>query len=236
MPDLLRIDGEWPAPVILSKGWARAYARLWNSETVDAFVRLERGSAEFLGKVSKWLTEQGADSVFSPALYESATRVWTKAGFRRADRLAIMERSLSAPITDPVRFVTEADPVWDQIEAIDRASFQGFWRMSLDGLQEALGSTRQSVLLTIGEPAVGYIIIGSQWGVAYLQRIAVHPDHSGDGLGSDLVRAGALWARKTSARTMILNVRDENEAARSLYSKEGFGSTTTTLQLLRYRK
>ena len=189
-----------------------------------------------MGNVSNWLTGQNATSVFSPALYESATKVWTKAGFREAHRLAVMERSLGAPISDPVRVVVKTEPAWDQIEDIDRASFKGFWRMSVDGLQEALESTRQSVLLTIGEPAVGYVIIGSQWGVSYLQRIAVHPDYAGDGMGSDLVRAGAIWARETSARTMILNVRDENEPARSLYVKEGFGSTTTTLRVLEYRK
>lgn len=119
---------------------------------------------------------------------------------------------------------------------IDRLAFQGFWRMSPAGLTEAMSSTARSVVLTVGDTEIlGYAIVGAQWNVSYLQRIAVRPEQAGKNVGSDLVRAALAWARKTSAQTMVLNVRNENARARRLYSKEGFAPTGTALRILRYK-
>ena len=67
-----------------------------------------------------------------------------------------------------------------------------------------------------------------------MERIPVHPELSGKNIGADLVRAALSWDGKTAAQTMVLNVREENVRARSLYSKEGFASTGTALRILRY--
>ncbi len=147
-----------------------------------------------------------------------------------------MERSLSRPGGVPRTPLSEELPNWDNLGALDRAAFQGFWRMDSVGLKEALKATSRSVILTRQTTfgIVGYVIVGAQWGVAYLQRLAVHPDHRGKDIGSDLVRGAINWARRTTSQVFVLNVRDENTAAQRLYEKEGFSATGTKLRILRY--
>ena len=174
--------------------------------------------------------------VYSPALYPSATRIWRKCGYGEVFQLDVMERSVRANRQLPRTKVAETEkPNWDTIIEIDKAAFDGFWRMGRHGLEEALTSTSRSVVLTAGDAeVVGYAIVGAQWNVSYLQRIAVHPRHTGERIGSDLVKEALAWARRAASQTMVLNVRKENTRARRLYSKEGFTETGTALRILRF--
>lgn len=237
MPNQVRIDGDWPSPVRLSRGWARATARPWNDETPDGFLRLERGGYDFLSASTETIARLTDAAVYSPALYPSSIRIWIRSGYEPVDELEVMERSVALPSSSPrIPIAERAAPDWSRIMEIDKAAFEGFWRMSLDGLHEALASTKRSAVLVAedGGETVGYALVGAQWDVAYLQRIAVHPDRSGLSIGSDLVRASLGWGRKMQSRVMVLNVRKENERAQRLYAKEGFTPTSTSLRMLRY--
>lgn len=236
MATQLRITGTWPSPISIAKGWARARSRPWNDECDDAFIRIDRGSSEFLESCTDHLVGLTGASVFSPAIYETSSRIWRKVGYQEAHRLDIFERSLNASIREPKHNVQiEEDPPWERLRKVDLAAFQGFWRMSRAGLQEAMTATKRSAVLTVGDETIkGYAIVGTQWNVAYLQRIAVEPESSGHGLGLDLVRGAMAWARAEAARVLVLNVRKDNEKARGLYRKAGFTTTGAELQVLRY--
>lgn len=200
-------------------------------------MRLLRGSAGFLGEATEHLLSLGATTVYSPPLFKSATSPWRAGGYEERHRLEIMERSLalhSGPTENPVR--VSPDPVWDQVVEIDRRAFEGMWRMSETGLREAIGSTRSGTVLLAGQGSHpdGYALVGTQWGVSYLHRIAVDPERRGHGVGSDLLRAALGWARGTLSTVMVLNVRPGNEGARRLYEREGFRATGTDLHLLGY--
>jgi len=145
-----------------------------------------------------------------------------------------MERSLSRPAEDIRAPLSAESPDWDDLAALDHAAFEGFWRMGGEGLKEAVKATSNSAILTRRTPSeiAGYVIVGSQWGVAYLQRLAVHPAHRGQDIGSDLVRGAINWARRTASQVMVLNVRDENKPAGRVYTKEGFTTTGTRLRIL----
>lgn len=229
----LNLSGVWPSPISIGRGWAKATARPWNQEGPDAFIRLERGGADFLAAVTDYLIEITSAPVYSPAMYPSSTRVWKRAGYTEAENLEVFER---ATITTGPPGVAPAKTIdWPTIQAIDDASFEGFWRMSTDGLKEALDSTRQSSLLVYGEDSiVGYAIVGAQWNMSYLQRIAVLPDRTGYGIGRALLDGALAWGRRQGAPTMILNVRAENLKARRLYESAGFVATGTNLRILRY--
>ena len=125
-------------------------------------------------------------SVYSPALYTSSTRIWQRCGYEEAFHLNVMERSVTSNRSGPTTVVVESKkPNWDVIMEIDRHAFQGFWRMSLAGLTEAMSSTTRSVVLTVGDTeTAGYAIVGAQWNVSYLQRIAFHPEQSSARVGS----------------------------------------------------
>lgn len=200
-------------------------------------VRLDRGGTEFLVSVCDELSDIGEGDVYSPALYPTSTRVWRRAGFTEHAALTVMEKSLS-PLPGHGRHPISVDvePDWDVVVDIDRAAFEGFWGMSRLGLQEAHETNRTTTLITVstGDGPAGYAIVGTQWGVAYLHRIAVYPEHSGEGLGGSLLAGAMRWGAANGGRSMVLNVRSDNRRARSLYEKSGFRETGTDLQVLRH--
>lgn len=199
-------------------------------------VRLERGGAEFLTAVTTRLFEMGQDRVYSPALYPDATRVWRRAGYDTHATLGVMERTLSDRRSglQEGEVTIEVDPNWDEIYELDREAFAGFWRMSKLGLIEANDTNRRTALLTTRSEGMisGYAIVGTQWGVTYLHRIAVHPEHGGRGFGAGLMDAAIDWGRRSGGRTMVLNVRHDNGRARRVYERSGFVDTGTALEVL----
>ncbi|MGK2876298.1 MAG: ribosomal protein S18-alanine N-acetyltransferase [Nocardioides sp.] len=68
----------------------------------------------------------------------------------------------------------------------------------------------------------GYAVVSLVDEVAELQRIGVHPDHRRQGLGRRLLHAVIDLARQRGADRMLLEVRESNPAAFSLYLDTGF--------------
>jgi [ribosomal protein S18]-alanine N-acetyltransferase len=58
--------------------------------------------------------------------------------------------------------------------------------------------------------------------MADLNRVVVHPQARGRGLGGRLVLAGLEWAQALGATRMLLEVRSDNAAALGLYRRLGF--------------
>jgi ribosomal protein S18 acetylase RimI-like enzyme len=236
---LLRVEGAWPGALTLKAGWFRARARPWNEVVTAPMVRLERGGAEFLIAARDQLIEITGRDIYSPALYPGSTRVWKRAGFDRHAELTVMERPLGeVPGGNEARLRVSVEPApeWEGILEVDRAAFEGFWGMGRLGLEEALQTNPATTLLIVsgdGQPD-GYAIVGSQWGVAYLHRIAVRPERAGQGLGRALVESAIEWGSAHGAKSMVLNVRDDNRQALSLYRRSGFTDTGTRLQILRH--
>ncbi len=236
MPGALQIEGAWPGPIAIRKGWFKATARPWNKVTDDATVRMERGTAAFLKDASGWLRETVPGAIYSPALYRSATRVWVRAGYEPFIDLVVMERRL-ADIPDRSEKVTlSADPDLNQIESLDRAAFDPFWHMGVEGLIEAIDATPVAGVLEafVDGELGGYAIVGVQLGIAYLQRIATHPDFRGRGLGHALVVDACHWGRAAGSSNMVLNVKPDNAAAIALYAKAGFSQSGNRLHVMRY--
>jgi len=223
--------------VTVRRGWAKALARPWNDEFPDPAIRLERGSHEFLRAVAELLGPRGSGTVYSPALYPAATKVWAWAGFTLFRLLDVMELTLGTDMRPP-EYVMEATsaPDWQPLVEIDRLAFDEFWRMSEAGLDEAMRATPRAIVITarVDDEVAGYSLVGSQMTVSYLQRVAVAPAFAGRGVGGSLVRASARWASRRGSRALVLNVRPENDRARRLYQREGFQTRETSLHLLRY--
>ncbi len=58
--------------------------------------------------------------------------------------------------------------------------------------------------------------------MADLNRVIVHPQARGRGVGASLLRAGLEWAQALGATRMLLEVRRDNASALSLYRRLGF--------------
>ena len=201
-------------------------------------LRMERGGSGFLGQVTRHLVDHGADEVFSPALFPESTRIWRENGYQDHVALDVFERSLSGRPGEPTpHVVASVSPNWAEIVAVDRKAFAGFWGMSETGLKEAYAANRSASVLTVEAEGsvVGYAIVGSHWGVAYLHRIAVEPSAEGRGFGRSLLSASLNWGAANGGRVMVLNVRPDNERARRVYERVGFMATGTSLSVLRHQ-
>lgn len=232
----LELEGSWPGPVTLRKGWARAESRQWNDAVPMAHLRLVRGNGSgFLGDCVEALTTAGATAVLSPPLPRSAQRSWRQASFRPHSSLALLRRTLDR-IPPPNHIITEGteDDIPEALR-IDAAAFDPFWRFDAAALGEAMATTPRSVLLVVGAPGgglAGFAVTGAGSTLAYLQRVAVDPRFQGTGIGRSLVRASARWAQRAGATSIMLNTQVGNEPALRLYASEGYDTLDEPLEVL----
>lgn len=213
-------------------------ARLWNDDVDDVALRLYRGNSEFLTQSIEALRELSGGRILSPALYPTATRVWKRAGFEILTKLDVMEKLIKPGIAPPSDDIIETSASeLPQLAAIDSSAFEKFWRMGVTGLDEAYNATPAAAVFIsrVDGNTTGYALVGTHSGVSFLQRVAVGPEFRGSGHGSQLVQACLHWAASKGGRTMVLNVRPENETARTMYERQGFNTTGTKLELLEYK-
>lgn len=229
--------GTWPGAVSLRRAWARAEARPWNAEHLEAHLRLVRGGAGFLSDCVARLIDLGAPSVLSAPLSASARGAWESAGFEPDIDLALLRLSLENEIPAPDHLVHNANDVsLDTLLHIDAAAFQGFWRFDSTALEEATTATARSDVFIINdgaEGAAGYAIVGYGHAISYLQRVAVHPDWQGHGMGRSLIRTVARSAKRSGSKALLLNTQSENEPAINLYASEGYVLLPESLAVLR---
>jgi len=148
-----------------------------------------------------------------------------------------MRRSLEGEVPAPDHLVhVDQDVDLDRLLRIDVAAFEGFWRFDRNALHEATHTTSKSDVFIINdgaEGAAGYAIVGYGFAISYLQRVAVHPDWQGQGMGRSLVRATARAARRSGSKALLLNTKQENLQAISLYESEGYMLLPESLAVLR---
>ena len=76
-------------------------------------------------------------------------------------------------------------------------------------------------------------MVGYGHAISYLQRVAVHPDWQGQGMGRSLIRAAARGAKRAGSKALLLNTQSENSGATTLYESEGFVLLPESLAVLR---
>ena len=229
--------GTWPGAISLRRGWARAEARPWNSDHPEAHLRLIRGGSNFLSDCVSRLVDIGAPSVLSTPLAASARKPWEAAGFETAIDLALLRLSLDRDIPGPDHLVQRSDDVdIESLLCIDQAAFEGFWRFDRTAVAEAMHATSKADVFTISDGtggAAGYAVIGYGHAISYLQRVAVHPEWQGQGMGRSLIRSGARAAKRSGSKALLLNTQAENAPAINLYHSEGYVLLPETLSVLR---
>jgi ribosomal protein S18 acetylase RimI-like enzyme len=118
--------------------------------------------------------------------------------------------------------------------AVDAIAFDSFWRLHAGGLDDALGAT-PAVRFRVhgrGNRLDGYVIGGRGAGTGYVQRLAVHPDARGQGLGRSMVGDVLRWMQRRGASRALVNTQKTNQAALSLYRACGFRLLPDGLRVL----
>ncbi|HYP45936.1 MAG TPA: GNAT family N-acetyltransferase [Propionibacteriaceae bacterium] len=110
----------------------------------------------------------------------------------------------------------------DAVLALERVGFPEAEQWSRRSWQGELLAERRSLLLARADQVLGVISLQTVGPAADLQRLVVAPRARRRGIGSALVRAGLDAVRHLGARTVMLEVRYDNEPAIALYQRLGF--------------
>ncbi len=95
-------------------------------------------------------------------------------------------------------------------------------RMPLPGeVAEAMGSKSYYVIRKEGR-IVGVVRVSMDHGACLLDRMVVHPEHRGKGIGKALTKHAIDWARKTKAKKVWLDTSPKLKDAAALYESMGF--------------
>lgn len=110
----------------------------------------------------------------------------------------------------------------EAILEIERLSFPDPWSTTM--FRTHLYDPRYPFLVAEGANMVfGFAVAQTVVSESELLDIAVHPDARGQGVGAGLLAALFDRCVAQGATTMTLEVRESNVAARTLYSRFGFG-------------
>ena len=94
----------------------------------------------------------------------------------------------------------------------------------VDGWRREL-TRRQSTVWVVEEQSDRLVAALVMWRVLdelQIVEIVVDPAHRRQGIGSELLNTAIAVAQTRTIRTVVLEVRENNEAARALYRKLGF--------------
>ena len=194
-------------------------------------------SPEALNRAVVSIADAGYRAVLTPALTFPEQPVFLEYGFSVHERLHLLRHELfDLPIaTAPNTHIRRGRS--RDIEAVldlDGLAFDGFWRFDLNGFLDARHATPRSRfrVACVNNRVVGYHITGVARRLGYLQRLAVHPNFHGRGIGTALVGDALSWCRRRGSESVLVNTQEINERAHSLYRHLGFTDEPTGLAVL----
>ncbi len=158
----------------------------------------------------------------TPALPPFEWRPYVDNGFEVRERLHLLGHDLLDLEPRPAhrtRRVARRD--MSRVLAIDHAAFEPFWQLDASSLDEAVRAT-PSARFRLARDGAAYGLIGRAGSRGYVQRLAVHPDDQGHGLGRALVLDGLYWLRRWRVNEVLVNTQEGNQRAVVLYERLGF--------------
>lgn len=226
----------------LSAGPDRLRSGTWRGDPTLALLGPTAGippSQPGLARALDELGRQGYRSVLTPALTHVEQRPFLAHGFVVHERLHLLRHDLHHPPpaeAPPARLRRGRRTDVGAVLRVDGAAFDPFWRFDRAGLADARTATpthRFRVAVERGR-VVGYHVTGRAGSLGYLQRLAVHPDQHGAGIGTALVGDAIRWARRHGCVSMLVNTQEANQRALRLYLHLGFTAEPHGLAVLEF--
>lgn len=217
----------------LDDGRVRARVRTWPGEPRTAHLVL----ADHTMVVSPvtlhdWLArlaQYGYTLMRTGALSPDAARAFTDQGFAPIQELALLRRELSRRDTFDV-LSHQLRPLRSSralaaAARIDHAAFETPWHLDENGITEALDATPHSrirLAVNANDDPAGYLITGRNGAVGFIQRLAVDPEHEGQGVASSLMCDSLTWLARRGVSEVLVNTHFDNSRALRLYARFGF--------------
>ena len=214
---------------VISWGHEQARAGPWRGDRRTAYlVPLPEGPVPSIGFVRRTMDDlaaRGFSRVVTNALSTKEQVAFLGAGFEVREELCLLGRDLAQlPAAPPAdhRRARRADH--RAVLDLDARAFSSFWHLDERGLADAIGATPRARFRVVTGPGdvVAYALTGRAGRRGFLQRLAVHPRHRRQGLGSALVVDALRWLRRRRVHRVVVNTPSTNHAAISLYESLGF--------------
>jgi len=200
-------------------------------------------SVDFVRRCLDQLARLGFVRVVTGALSPVEQGAFLAAGFEVTEHLHLLGRDLrhlprrgSWPRPGHPGLGVRRGRVSDRpaVLGLDRRAFSPFWRLDDAGLDEALAATPRSRFRVASDRrgVVGYAVTGRSRDKGFLQRLAVEPEHQGQGLGRLLVLDAMGWLRRWRVDRVVVNTQLDNARALELYESLGFRREPVGLSVL----
>ena len=186
----------------------RVYLETLLPPTLDRLRSQEVASLVYIGN-DRWLT--------GPLL-----RDWD---FSIQDTVvAYIKEDLSIPTRGNQKvYVRPAHPGdFPALVALDEATFDPLWRNASQTFAHALRNLPYFVVAELAGQTVGYLFSSLQGDRGHLNRVAVHPDYQGHGIGTRLLIEAIEFFRTEKVKVVTLNTQKDNAVSQSLYRRFGF--------------
>jgi ribosomal-protein-alanine N-acetyltransferase len=109
----------------------------------------------------------------------------------------------------------------DQVAGLEKTCFSDPWNQQAF-TEELRLELAIPLVARLGSKVVGYTCLWHLVDQLEVANFAVSPDHRSEGIGEKLMKRVLLEAKKKSCRSVVLSVRESNQAAIRLYVKFGF--------------
>jgi ribosomal protein S18 acetylase RimI-like enzyme len=202
----------------------------------------ELNAARLAIDLARWKRQwaaRGYRALRSPAIDGVTAQTFKRFGFDVIHSLTVLSMGAAemsriqatAPASEQVRALRwgveslRATARVTQALAVDRAAFGDARCLDLAGWRDTLRATTQRRVWSVNRPReglIGFAVCGMERDDGFLQRLAVHPQHQRQGVGSSLVREAALWVAGRRGRRLLVNTEPHNVAALQMYRSLGF--------------
>lgn len=170
--------------------------------------------------------EGGVSSVNVLAMHTWIRDLLRGSGFQRTYNVVVMEWDVERAVFPEAETGIEVRPMGagdiQGVYSVDRAAFDPLWRNSQQGLRVAHDVSRIAAVAEKGGKIVGYQISTADSLGGHLARLAVHPQHQGQGVGTALVADVLRKFEEQGLVRVSVNTQEDNVGSLRLYEKFGF--------------
>ena len=127
---------------------------------------------------------------------------------------------MSAVLKDVPSLARMREPDLAEVLAIEEAIYSHPWTRG--NFSDSLRAGYECRTLRLDAGLIGYFVLMAAAGEAHLLNLSVAARHQRSGHGAQLLAEAMSLARGLGARSLFLEVRPSNSAAKALYTRFGF--------------